>query len=68
MDLQHPPEANPPAFASDIDRLAIDTIRTLAIDAVERAQSGHAGAPMGLAPVGYELWTRALRYDPKTPD
>jgi transketolase len=68
MDLQHPPEAKSPAFETDIDRLAINTIRTLAIDAVERAQSGHAGAPMGLAPVGYELWTRTLRYDPKTPD
>ncbi len=47
--------------------LAIDTIRTLAIDAVEKANSGHAGAPMGLAPVGYTLWTRFLRYDPKDP-
>ena len=35
---------------------------------MEKAQSGHAGAPMGLAPVGYELWTRVLRYDPQTPD
>ena len=47
--------------------LAIDTIRTLAIDAVEKANSGHAGAPMGLAAVGYTLWTRFLRYDPKDP-
>jgi transketolase len=72
MDLQTPPAAKTPASAraasGDIDRLAIDTIRTLAIDAVEKAQSGHAGAPMGLAPVGYELWTRHLRYDPKAPD
>jgi transketolase len=51
----------------DNAELAIDTIRTLAIDAVEKAQSGHAGAPMGLAPVGYMLWTRFLRYDPKDP-
>jgi transketolase len=49
------------------DELAIDTIRTLTIDAVEKANSGHAGAPMGLAPVGYTLWTRFLRYDPKDP-
>ncbi|THD70987.1 MAG: transketolase [Phenylobacterium sp.] len=48
--------------------MAIDTIRTLAIDAVEKAQSGHAGAPMGLAPVGYTLWSRVLRYDPRMPD
>jgi transketolase len=50
-----------------VDALAINTIRTLAIDAVEKAQSGHAGAPMGLAPVGYTLWTRYLRYAPKDP-
>ena len=54
--------------STNIDRLSIDTIRTLAIDAVEKAQSGHAGAPMGLAPVGYTLWTRYLRYDPADPD
>ena len=67
MDLQHPPEAKTPASGAELDTLAINTIRTLAIDAVEKAQSGHAGAPMGLAPVGYTLWTRFLQYDPKTP-
>ncbi len=51
----------------DIDTLAIDTIRTLAIDAVEKAQSGHAGAPMAMAPIGYTLWRRFLRYDPADP-
>jgi transketolase len=51
----------------DLDTLAINTIRTLAIDAVEKAQSGHAGAPMGLAPVGYTLWTRYLQYAPSDP-
>ncbi|MBT2304650.1 transketolase [Variovorax paradoxus] len=51
-----------------IDRLAIDTIRTLAIDAVEKANSGHPGTPMGLAPVGYTLWRDFLRYDPGVPD
>ncbi len=58
-----------PVAAADevLDQLAIDTIRTLAIDAVERAQSGHAGAPMGLAPVGYTLWRQFLRYDPTDP-
>lgn len=50
-----------------LDQLAIDTIRTLAIDAVERAQSGHAGAPMAMAPVGYTLWRQFLRYDPLDP-
>ena len=45
------------------DRLAINTIRTLTIDAVQAAQSGHPGAAMALAPVGYTLWNDALRYD-----
>jgi len=57
----------PKAPAGDIDQVAINTIRTLAIDAVEKANSGHAGAPMGLAPVAYTLWTRFLRYDPARP-
>src|SRR5262249_1473649 len=48
----------------DLDKRCIDTIRTLAIDAVEKAQSGHAGTPMALAPVAYTLWQRFLRYDP----
>ena len=51
----------------DLDKRCIDTIRTLAINAVEKAQSGHAGAPMGLAPVAYTLWPRFLRYDPSDP-
>ena len=51
----------------EIDQLAINTIRTLAMDAVEKAQSGHAGAPMGLAPVAYTLWRQFLRTDPKHP-
>ncbi|CAN5470244.1 transketolase [soil metagenome] len=50
------------------DRLAIDTIRTLAMDAVQKANSGHPGTPMALAPVGYTLWKEFLRYDPATPD
>jgi transketolase len=49
------------------DRLAIDTIRTLSMDAVQKANSGHPGTPMALAPVGHELWTRFLRYDPAQP-
>ena len=47
-----------------LDTLCINTIRTLAIDAVQQANSGHPGAPMGLAPVTYGLWTQFLRYDP----
>ena len=63
----HPRSAPAAKPAADIDRLAIDTIRTLAIDAVQKAQSGHAGTPMGLAPVAYTLWQDFLRYDPADP-
>ena len=49
------------------DLLAIDTIRTLAMDAVEQAKSGHPGTPMGIAPVAYTLWQKVLRYDPADP-
>ena len=49
-------------------RLAINTLRTLAMDAVQKANSGHPGTPMALAPIGTTLWSRFLRYDPKTPD
>lgn len=51
-----------------IEQLAINTIRTLAMDAVEAARSGHPGTPMALAPVAYTLWARTLRYDPERPD
>jgi transketolase len=57
-----------PAMASDIDRLAVTTIRTLAIDGVQKANSGHPGAPMGAAPMAYALWTRFLRHAPTHPD
>jgi len=50
-----------------LDILCINTIRTLAIDAVQQANSGHPGAPMGLAPVTYCLWQEFLRYDPEDP-
>jgi transketolase len=54
--------------AADIDRLAIDTIRTLSMDGVQKANSGHPGAPMGAAPMAYVLWTRFLRHAPTRPD
>ena len=57
--------------AEALDRLAIDTIRTLSIDGVQKANSGHPGAPMGAAPMAYTLWTRFLRHaphDPRWPD
>jgi transketolase len=50
-----------------LETLSINTIRTLAIDAVQQANSGHPGAPMGLAAVGYSLWQDFLRYDPQAP-
>jgi transketolase len=56
-----------PKSQLDLDQLSINTIRTLAIDGVQKANSGHPGAPMGLAPVVYELWQRYLRYDPANP-
>jgi transketolase len=51
-----------------IDLLCVKTIRALVIDAIEAANSGHPGAPMGMAPVAYTLWTRFMRYNPKSPD
>src|SRR5215470_11274913 len=56
-----------PKMQPDMDLLSINTIRTLSIDAVQQANSGHPGAPMGLAPVIYTLWQRYLRYDPTQP-
>jgi transketolase len=51
----------------DIDQLAINTIRTLSIDAIQKANSGHPGTPMALAPLAYTLWQRFLRFDPADP-
>jgi transketolase len=56
-----------PKSQQDLDQLSINTIRTLAIDGVQQANSGHPGAPMGLAPVLYALWQGFLRYDPANP-
>ncbi|MGD9762285.1 MAG: transketolase [Candidatus Binatia bacterium] len=53
--------------ARNMDQLCINTIRTLSMDAVQQANSGHPGTPMALAPVGYMLWQRFLRYDPEDP-
>ncbi len=51
-----------------VEQLCINTIRTLAMDAVERADSGHPGTPMALAPLAYVLWTEFLRYNPHNPE
>jgi transketolase len=53
--------------ATDIDALCINTIRTLSIDAIQKANSGHPGTPMAMAPVAYTLWQRFLRFDPSDP-
>jgi transketolase len=50
-----------------LDQLAINTIRTLSIDAVQQAKSGHPGTPMALAPLVYTIWNRVMRFDPKDP-
>jgi len=54
--------------AVDIDQLSIDTIRTLSMDAVQQADSGHPGTPMALAPLAYVLWMRHLKYNPANPE
>jgi transketolase len=60
--MQKQLEENP-----ELDQLCINTIRTLAIDAVQKAKSGHPGLPLGAAPMAYVLWTRFMRYNPKNP-
>ncbi|HEU5200486.1 MAG TPA: hypothetical protein VFU32_12680, partial [Ktedonobacterales bacterium] len=52
---------------SPLDTLCINTIRTLSIDGVQKANSGHPGTPMGLAPIAYTLWTRFLKHNPTDP-
>ena len=52
---------------TELDELAIDTIRTLAMDAVQKANSGHPGTPMGLAPLGYVLYSQVMRHNPVNP-
>lgn len=54
--------------SENIEQLGIDTVRILSADAVQKANSGHPGAPMGLAPVGHVLWSEAINYSPTNPD
>jgi transketolase len=51
----------------ELDQLCINTIRTLTIDAVQKAKSGHPGLPLGAAPMAYVLWTKFMRYNPRNP-
>jgi transketolase len=52
---------------ADLDQLCINTIRTLTLDAVQKAESGHPGLPLGCAPLAYLLWTRVMRHNPRNP-
>ena len=51
----------------DLDQVCVNTVRTLAIDAIQQANSGHPGTPMGMSPTVYCLWQRLLRFDPEDP-
>ena len=56
-----------PKIKQNLDQLCINTIRTLSLDAVQKAESGHPGLPLGMAPTAYVLWTKFMRYNPKNP-
>ncbi|MDX6446395.1 MAG: transketolase [Blastocatellia bacterium] len=60
--MQHDTDATP-----ELDQLCINTIRTLTIDAVQKAKSGHPGLPLGAAPMAYAVWTKFMRYNPRNP-
>ena len=49
------------------EKLVVDTIRCLSMDAVQKANSGHPGTPMAMAPVAYTIWSKFLNFDPKDP-
>ena len=59
--------ANATKTKQNLDQLCINTIRTLSLDAVQKAESGHPGLPLGMAPAAYVLWTKFMRYNPKNP-
>uniref|UniRef100_E6PSR9 transketolase n=1 Tax=mine drainage metagenome TaxID=410659 RepID=E6PSR9_9ZZZZ len=65
---EHGAEVNDASGAAQLDQRCINTLRTLSIDAVQKAGSGHPGTPLDAAPVAYCLWQRFLRYDPNAPD
>jgi transketolase len=64
MSVSHIAE---PVSTTEIDQLCINTIRTLSIDAVQQAKSGHPGTPMALAPLVYTIWNRVMNFDPRDP-
>jgi transketolase len=56
-----------PVTNDQLDQLSINTIRTLSMDAVQQAKSGHPGTPMALAPLVYTIWNRVMQFDPRDP-
>jgi transketolase len=60
-------QAIEPLTGTKLDQLCINTIRTLSMDAVQQAKSGHPGTPMALAPLVYTIWNRVMRFDPQDP-
>jgi transketolase len=56
-----------PTKSTDLDQLCINTIRTLSLDAIQKANSGHPGLPLGMAPSAYVLWTKFMRHNPRNP-
>jgi transketolase len=67
MEAQSPVPTPPDTSALSLDDLCVNTVRVLAMDAVQQADSGHPGTPMALAPLAYVLWTRHLRHNPSDP-
>ena len=63
----NPTQSPAPMTDAELDQLAVNTIRTLSIDAVQQAKSGHPGTPMALAPLVYALWNHTMRFDPEDP-
>ncbi len=61
-------EAKPTTKRSELEQLIINTIRTLSMDAVQKANSGHPGTPMSMAPVAYSVWDKFMRFNPENPD
>ena len=67
VDVQEKQQANAEADHKKLEQLCINTIRTLAMDAVQKANSGHPGTPMALAPLAFILWDRYLKFNPRNP-
>jgi len=61
-------EAKPKKNIDKLEQLIINTIRTLSMDAVQKANSGHPGTPMSMAPVAYTIWDKFMNFNPQNPD